>query len=313
MLTIVRRRVLVSIPLLFVVSIATFIFQSLVPGDPARTLLGVNATQEQYEALRKTMHLDDPLLTQYWSYLKGLFHGDLGRSIFSNESVSTSIGQRLPVTLSLMIGAALLAAIIGVVLGVLSATRGRFASRFVDVVSLLGSALPSFWIGLVLVSIFAIGLGWFPATGYAPFAQSPGQWLTFLVLPVVALSLHGIAAIAKVTRDGVMTALDLDFTRTLRAAGVPERSLIWKHALRNSSVSIATMVGLTFIHFVAGTVMVESVFALPGLGLLAVDATNKHDIPVIQGVTLTITLVVIVVNLITDVLYGVLDPKVRVA
>lgn len=313
MLTIICRRLLMSIPLLFVVSIVTFILQSLVPGDPARTLLGDNATQQQYEALRRTMHLDDPLFSQYWIYIKDVFHGDLGRSLFSNDSVATTLGQRLPVTLSLMIGATLLATLMGVILGVLSATRGRFVSRFVDIVSMLGSALPNFWIGLILISVFAMACGWFPATGYVPFAAGPAQWLRSLALPVLALSLHGIAAIAKVTRDGVMSALSMDFTRTLRAVGVPEWSLVWKHALRNSSVSISTMVGLTFIRFVAGTVLVESVFALPGLGLLAVDATNKHDIPVIQGVTLVLTLVVIVVNLTTDVLYGVLDPKVRVA
>jgi peptide/nickel transport system permease protein len=313
MLSIVRRRLLVSIPLLLVVSMATFVFQSMVPGDPARTLLGVNATEEQYEALRQTMHLDDPLLVQYGRYVGGLFQGDLGQSIFSHEDVGSAIADRLPVTLTLMLGAVLVAALVGILLGVLSATRGRVTSRVTDVVSLLGSALPSFWVGLVLVSLFAIGLGWFPATGYVPFAEAPGQWLTFLVLPVVALALQGIAAIAKVTRDGMLTALDLDFSRTLRAAGVPERSLVWKHALRNSSLPIATMIGLTCANFVGGTILVESVFALPGLGSLVVDATNKQDIPVVQGVTLVVTALVILINLITDVLYGVLDPKVRVA
>lgn len=313
MLTIVRRRLLISIPLLLIVSLATFVFQSFLPGDPARSLLGDNASPEQYQATRQALHLDQPVLAQFRDYVQGVFRGDLGRSIFTGDTVLGSIGQRLPVTLTIILGAAVLAAVIGVVLGVHSATRGRVTSRIVDVISLLGSALPSFWIALVLVDLFALGLGWFPATGYVPFAQDPGQWLLSVILPIAALSVHGIAAIAKVTRDGVLSALQMDFIRTLRAAGVPPRSLVWKHALRNSSIAIGTMVGLTLVHFVAATVFIETVFALPGIGQMVVDATNKHDLPVVQGVTLTITLIVIVVNLLVDVCYGLLDPKVRLS
>lgn len=313
MLRIVRRRLLISVPLLLVVALSTFVFESLLPGDTARSLLGENASPEQYAATRRALHLDEPVLSQFGTYLKGVFHGDFGSSIFTGEPVLGSIGQRLPVTLTLILGAALVAAVVGVVLGVHSATRGRVASRIVDVVSLLGSALPSFWIALVFVDLFAMALGWFPATGYVPFTQDPGQWLLSVILPIVALSVHGIAAIAKVTRDGVMSALQMDFIRTLRAAGVPPRSLVWKHALRNSSVSISTMVGLTLVHFVTGVVFIETVFALPGIGQLIVNATNQHDLPVVLGVTLTITLIVVVVNLLVDLCYGLLDPKVRLS
>lgn len=311
MLTIVARRLLVSIPLLFVVSLLTFVLQSFVPGDPARALLGVNATPAQYEALRTTLHLNEPILSQYWLYLQGIFHGDFGHSIFTNEPVITSIAQRMPVTLALIIGGTLLGALIGIVLGVLSATRGRISRRVVDVVSLLGNALPNFWVALVLVAIFAVGLGIFPATGWVPFEQSPELWLSYLVLPVIALSLGGIALIAKVTRDGMLSSLEMDYVRTLRASGVSEHSIIWKHALRNSGTAIVTMVGLTLIGFIPGTILIENVFVLPGLGTLIVSATNQHDIPVIQGIALAFTLIVIVANLIVDVLYGVLNPKVR--
>jgi peptide/nickel transport system permease protein len=213
MLTIVVRRLLISLPLLFVVSVLTFVLASLVPGDPAAALLGVNATPEQFAALRAALHLNQPLVVQYGLYLQSVLHADLGRSIFTDEPVLQSIGERLPVTLALIIGATVIAATIGVVLGVVSATRGRIARRVVDVVSLLGNALPNFWVALVLVAIFAIGLGAFPATGWTAFEDSPSLWLSSLVLPVVALSLGGIAVIAKVTRDGMLTNLSLDYVR----------------------------------------------------------------------------------------------------
>jgi peptide/nickel transport system permease protein len=311
MLRIVVRRLLLSLPLLLVVSGITFVLESFVPGDPARTLLGVNATPEQYEAVRSSLHLDQPLIQQYWSYLQGVFHGDFGRSIFTNEPVLSLIGGRLPVTLCLVLGATLLAGLIGVLLGVHSATRGRVSRRVIDVVSLLGSALPNFWVALVLIAIFAVALRWFPATGYVPFAESPGLWAAGLVLPVVALAIGGVALIAKVTRDSMLATLRLDHIRTLRASGVSPRSLVWRHALRNSGLTVATTIGLTLITFVAGTVLVENVFVLPGLGNAVVSATNQHDIPVVQGIGLTFTFLVIVVNLLVDIVYGLLNPKVR--
>lgn len=312
MLFITLRRLLLSIPLLFIVSVATFVLQSFVPGDPARALLGVNATQEQYEALRETLHLDEPVLVQYWIYLQDVFQGDLGTSLFTNDPVLTTLGQRLPVTLALIAAATLFASIAGILLGVYSATRGTVAKRIVDVISLTGNALPNFWVALVLVAVFAVSLGLFPATGYVPAEESPSLWAASLALPVIALSLSGIALVAKVTRDGMLTTLELDYVRTLRASGVSQRSIIWRHALRNSGISVATVVGLTLISFVSGSILIENVFVLPGLGTLIVTATNQHDIPVIQGVTLTLTLVVVVTNLVVDIVYGLLNPKVRI-
>lgn len=311
MLRIILRRLLLSVPLLLIVSGITFILESFVPGDPARSLLGVNATPEQYDALRQSLHLDEPLTQQYWLYLQGVFHGNLGRSIFTNEDVLQMIAGRLPVTLSLVVGATLLASVVGVLFGVYSATRGRISRRVVDVVSLLGSALPNFWVALVLIAIFAVALPLFPATGYVPFGESPQLWLSSLVLPVVALAIGGIALIAKVTRDSMLSTLTLDYIRTLRASGVSPRSVVWRHALRNSGLAVATTIGLTLISFVPGTIFTESVFVLPGLGSAVVTATNQHDIPVVQGIGLTFTLIVIVVNLLVDIAYGLLNPKVR--
>lgn len=311
MFPILLRRLALSVPLLLVVSAITFLLESFVPGNPARTLLGLNATPEQYAALRAALHLNEPVVTQYWIYLRGVLHGDLGSSLFTDESVLGLIGQRLPVTLALVVGATGLASLVGVLLGVYSATRGRVGRRLVDVVSLLGGALPNFWIALLLVALFAVKLGLFPATGYTPFAQSPGEWANGLVLPVVALAIGGVAMIAKVTRDAMLTTLGLDYIRTLRASGVRPASIVWKHALRGCGLPVVTTIGLTMIAFIPGTILIENVFTLPGLGTTVVDATNQHDLPVVQGVALTFTLLVIVVNLLVDILYGLLNPKVR--
>jgi peptide/nickel transport system permease protein len=313
MLTIILRRLAISIPLLLVVSAITYVLQSFVPGDPVRALLGINATPEQYAAVREALHLDDPVLVQYGRYLLDVVHGDLGVSIFTNQPVIDSIAQRLPITLALLLGAAVVSTLVGVVLGVISATGGRIVRRTVDVISLLGNALPNFWVGLILVAVFAVGLGLFPATGWVSFDRSPSLWLSSLTLPVVALALGGVALIAKVTRDGMLTALDQNFIRTLRASGASENSIVWRHALRNSGTGIVTVIGLSLISFIPGTILIENVFVLPGLGTLTVSATNQHDIVVVQGVALTFTLIVIIANLAVDIAYGVLNPKVKAA
>ncbi|MER5805413.1 ABC transporter permease [Streptomyces mirabilis] len=313
MSSIILRRLALSVPLLVVVSAITSLLESFVPGDPARTLLGINATPEQYDALRATLHLDKPFVEQYWLYLTGILHGDFGTSLFSGESVLGVIGERLPVTLTLVIGATVLSTLVGVLLGVYSATRGRFSRRLIDVVSLLGSALPNFWLALMLMSLFAVRFQIFPATGYTPFAQSPAQWAAGLVLPVTALSIGGVAMISKVTRDAMLSTLALDHIRTLRASGVRPASIVWKHALRGCGMPVATAVGLSTIAFIPGSILVENVFTLPGLGTTVVDATNQHDLPVVQGAAITFTVLVIAVNLLVDVAYSLLNPKVRVA
>lgn len=311
MLRIVLRRVALSIALILFVSLVTFVLQSMIPGDPARAILGLNGTPERYEQLREQLHLNDPVLVQYARYMRGLLQGDLGRSLISQEPVAQSLANRLPVSLSLLVLATALCAIVGITLGVLSARSTR--SGFVDSLSLVGQALPNFWIALVLVSLFAVTIPIFPAIGYVPLTDSLNGWATSLALPVVALSIGGVAVVAKTTRDGVATALEQPYVRSLRAAGVGERSILLRHALKNSGVGIITVVGIAFVGALAGSVFVENVFALPGLGSLVITATSQHDIPVIQGVALAFTVIVIVVNLVVDVSYAWLNPKVRVS
>ncbi|GGP89795.1 ABC transporter permease [Streptomyces melanogenes] len=307
------RRLLSSAPLLFLVSALTFVLVSLVPGDPARTIVGQHVTVEQYEAVRVQLGLDDPLPVQYWDWLVGVLHGDLGASLFSGEAVTKTLNDRLPVSLSLIVAGTVVSGILGVALGLLSARRGGLLTRAVDLLSLLGLAVPAFWFALVLIAVGAVKLRWFPVTGYVPFADDPAEWARSLVLPVISLSLSAVAVIAKQTRDCVLDTFGRDFIRVMQANGFSRRSILYRHVLRNAAVPVVTVLGVVLVSLLAAAVFVETVFAMPGLGSLTQQATVQHDIPVIQGAVLYITVLVVLVNLLVDMAYNRLDPRVRAA
>lgn len=307
----VVRRLLSSAPLLFLVSALTFVLVSLVPGNPARTIVGQHATVEQYEAVRAQLGLDEPLPVQYWDWLVRVFHGDLGSSLFSGEPVTSVLNNRLPVSLSLIIAGTVVSGILGVSLGLLSARRGGFLVKAVDGLALLGLAVPAFWFALVLIALGAVRLRWFPVTGYVPFADDPAEWGRSLVLPVLSLSLGAVAIIAKQTRDSVLDTLSRDFVRVMQANGFSRRSILYRHVLRNAALPLVTVLGVVLVSLLAAAVFVETVFAMPGLGSLTQQATVQHDIPVIQGAVLYITVLVVLVNLLVDLLYSRLDPRVR--
>jgi len=311
LLRVIVRRVLLGVPLLFVISILSFALVSLTPGDAARAILGTQATEEQYLALRHTLGLDLPLYQQYWQWVTHAVTGDLGTSLFSGQTVTDAISSRLPVTLSLMFGALLVSLVVGVALGVFSAVRGGVLGRIVDGLALIGFALPNFWVGAMLIVVFAVTLRWLPPTGYVEFTDSPSGWLSSLVLPVLALALHGITALAKQTREAMLDVLASDYIRMARANGIRYRGIVFVNALKNASVRVVTMLGIQAVGLLGGTVVVENVFALPGLGGLAVSSTAQHDLPVIQGIVVYFTVLVIVINLIVDVAYTWLNPKVR--
>ncbi|WP_349902588.1 ABC transporter permease [Parafrigoribacterium humi] len=312
MVRLIVNRLLLSVVLIVISSIAIFFLMSLVPGDPARTILGANATPDAVARLRDQLGLNQPLLTQYASWLGGVIHGDFGKSVFSGDPVGTLIIARVPVTLSLMVLSTLVIAVLGTALGLASAVRGGALGKLLDAISLIGLALPSYWVAILLVALFAVAIRIFPATGYIPFADNPGGWLLSLVLPVAALSLGGVTIVAKQMRDSAMDVLARDYIRVLRATGVRERSIVWKHVLRNASLPSLTVLGLTVVGALTGAVFVENVFVLPGLGTMVTQATTSHDLPVVLGVGVFFTLFVIIVNLAIDLLYGVLNPKVRV-
>jgi peptide/nickel transport system permease protein len=312
MVRLIVTRLLLSVVLIVISSIAIFFLMSLVPGDPARTILGANATPDSIERLRQQLGLNQPLLSQYASWLGGVVRGDFGESVFSGDPVLKLILARVPVTLSLMLLSTLVIAVLGTGLGLLSAVRGGALGRFLDAISLVGLALPSYWVAILLVALFAVAIRIFPATGYIQFADNPGGWLLSLILPVAALSLGGVTIVAKQMRDSAMDVLARDYIRVLRATGVRERSIVLKHVLRNASLPSLTVLGLTVVGALTGAVFVENVFVLPGLGTMVTQATTSHDLPVVLGVGVFFTLFVIIVNLVIDLLYGVLNPKVRV-
>jgi peptide/nickel transport system permease protein len=312
MLRLVLRRLAWSVPLLFVASVVTFVLVAFLPGDAARSLLGQTATEEQLAQVRADLGLDRPLWEQYWNWLTSALTGDLGNSLISRQPVVSLLNDRLEPSLSLIFGATLVASIVGIALGIRGARRGAIG-RLVDSGAIVGLAIPDFWLGLVLVVVFAVQFSLLPPTGYVPLVDDVGGWATSLVLPVITLAVPATAIIAKQTRDALSTALEKGFVRTLRAAGASERSILYRHALKNAAIPILTVVGLIFIAALSGTVAIESIFAIPGLGSTAVGATAARDIPLIQGVVVYFTLIVIVVNLLVDVAYGYFNPRVRQA
>jgi peptide/nickel transport system permease protein len=306
------RRLAWSVPLLLLVTLLTFVLNSLAPGDLARTMMQGEGTEEQYRELKRDLGLDQPLLVQYGRWLAKAGTGDLGESYFTKERVTSLLNDRLGVTVSLMLGVLVVSVLAGLALGVTSALKGGWIGRAIDTLSLVGLTLPSFWVALVLIVIFAVALKWLPATGYTPLSENPLAWLLGLILPVVSVSLVSITTIAKQTRDSMHEVMGRDFIRSLRASGLPERSIIWKHALRNAALPVVTVLGLVMVNAISGTVFVERAFVLPGLGSLAVSAAQTNDIVLLQGATLYFTLMTIVINLLVDLSYGWLNPKVRV-
>jgi peptide/nickel transport system permease protein len=310
-LRLILKRIALSIPLLLIVSLVTFVLESLTPGDAARLILGQDYSPAAYARLRVELGLNHPLYQQYWDWLVGVVHGNLGISPINKTPVAQTLLSRLPVTLSLVGGTVIVSAIIGVALGIASALRGGVLGRAVDAISLLGFAIPNFWLGLLLASLFGVTLKLLPVTGYTPLTTNPGLWALGLILPVATLAAGAVAGIAKLTRDSMSDVMDREFIRALRAKGVSEVTIVFRHALRSAALPVVTALGLLFIGLLSGTVLVEDIFALPGLGSAALTATNGHDFPTLQGVVLFFTLMVIVINLIIDIAYGWLNPRVR--
>jgi peptide/nickel transport system permease protein len=305
------NRVLATLPTLLGVVVVVFLTVHLIPGDPVRALLGDQATAEQIARTNRDLGLDRPLVVQFFDYLGRLVQGDLGVSIASRQSVAEQIAARLPATATLAAAGVILSVVIGVPLGILGATlRGGVADFVTLVVSTVGVAAPSFWIALLLSSAFAINLGWLPAIG----AGEPGDLgsiLSALVLPAAALGLSGMALVARMTRSSMLDVLGEDYVRTARAKGLGERVVIYKHALRNAAIPIVTVIGLNFGHLLGGTIVIETVFARPGLGKLLLDAILGRDYPVVQGVTLVIAVTFVLVNLCTDLTYAMFDPRLK--
>jgi peptide/nickel transport system permease protein len=313
MLRFVFRRLGSGVVLVVVLTVVTYFLLYLSGGNIARRILGQQATEEAVQAKAQELGLDRPVLTRFGDWVSGAVRGDLGSSWFTGEPVVQAMTNRLAVTLSLVVGATVISAVIAVVLGVVAATRGGWADRLVQFLSVLGFAVPGFLVALGLVTAFAISLQWFQPTGYVQLTDSPSGWLASITLPVIALSLGCIAGVAAQIRGSVSDALRLDYVRTLRSRGLPERRVVYRHVLRNAAGPALSVLALQFVGLLGGAVFVEQIFAIPGLGQVAVGATGAGDIPLVMGLVIVTAVLVVLLNLAVDLLQGWLNPKVRVS
>lgn len=300
-----------AVPLLLIVSSFTFILVSLIPGSVVTTLLGDQGTQAEYALITKRLGLNQPVYVQYWHWFEHAIRGDLGASLQNNQAVTSILNSRIDVTIALVVGTVLVVSVFGISAGIVGALKKGVVRKTIDVISWLGLAVPNFWFGLLLVELFSLIFRVLPSEGFVPFTTSPIEWLRSLVLPIVALSVGPIAVVAKQTREAVVEELGRGYIRTLRASGISERSIVLRHVLKNAAIPVVTVLGVLFAQLLGGTVVVETVFVLPGLGSLAATSVAAHDLPVIEGVAVYFALIVISMNLTIDILYGWLNPKIR--
>ena len=310
------RRLVALIPLLLLISFAVFALVLVIPGDPAQTLAGgTKADPATVLRIRHQLHLDQPLVNQYWRWLSHAVRGDLGKPIYpATQTVAGAIASRFPVTLSLTLAAMAVSLLIGIPGGILAGLRpGTLTDRGVTFGTSLGIAMPDFWVAMILVVLFAVKIHLLPAIGYVGFSKSPTQWLRCMILPCTALGLAGGATIARQLRGSLIDALDQDYIRTARAMGLRRRTIIGKYALKNAATPVVTLVGLQFAYLLGGTFIIEQIFSIPGMGQYMLGAIQLKDLPKVQGVVLVTAVIFVLVNLVVDISYGFLSPKVRVS
>lgn len=310
-LRIIGRRLLHAVPVVVLSTFIVFGLLKLVPGDVAVTLAGDNASEQRIAEIRELYGLNQPFLVQYGAWLWKAVQGDLSTSLVSSEAVLTSIERCLPHTLLIVVLALLTALVIGVPLGIAAAAKpGSWIDGIVMAIASLGVAVPNFWLGMLLVAFFSLQLNWLPATGAASLMKDPAAALSHAILPALALASGGIAEVARQLRSSLVEILSSQQVRTLHAKGLPPSSILWRHGLKNVSVNLLTVISLLANRMLAATVVVEAVFAIPGMGGLIVNAAMHRDFPVVQGVVFTMVLIVVTLNLLTDILYSVLDPRI---
>ena len=308
----VLGRALTLVPVMLVVAVLVFLIARFTPGDPIRVLLGEDARPEQVQALRQLHGLDAPLPVQFGLWISRALRGDLGRSLFNRLPVTRTIWQHVGPTVMLSLLALGVALAIGIPIGIASAVyRNSWLDQASLTLVMLGAAVPSFWLGLTLIVVFAVNLGWLPSSGFRPPDEGLWRSIRYLILPALALGVPNSALIIRFVRGSLLDVIATDYVRTARAKGLAERAVIFRHALRNALVPILTVVGLTFAALMGGAVVTETVFSIPGIGQLVVQSVLRRDYPVIQGVTLIVAASYVLINLLVDVLYLVVDPRVK--
>ncbi len=312
MLSYILKRLLATVPVLLVVGVFIFLLLRLTPGDPAAMIAGDYATEDQIAAIKENLGLDKPLINQFFIWISNIANGDLGESYFFKKQVTELIIARIEPTLSLSVVTIIFTILIAIPMGVIAAYKqGSWIERVVLGFSVIGFSIPVFVIGFGLIYVFSLNLGWFPVQGYQRLEMGVFQWIRHLILPALALSVIFVAFIARMTRTSVLEVLGEDYVRTARAKGQTETKVLVNHALRNAAVPIITVIGFAFAILIGGVVVTESVFNIPGLGLLTVDAVLNRDFPTIQAVVLLFSFVYVLINLVIDICYTFLDPRIR--
>jgi peptide/nickel transport system permease protein len=312
MISYILRRILSTLPVMGIVALFVFSLLYIAPGDPAAVIAGDQASPADVERIRQGLGLDRPFLIQFGSWLWNIAHGDLGTSIFTNLPVAKMIAQRIEPTFSLMAITLVLTILVAVPLGVVAAWKaGSWVDRTIMAFAVFAFSLPVFVVGYVLAYVFALQFEWLPVQGYTPLAAGLWPWLQNLILPALALGSVYIALIARITRASMLEVLQQDYVRTARAKGLGQRNILFVHALKNAAVPIVTVIGIGIALLIGGAVVTESVFAIPGLGRLTIDAILRRDYPVIQGIVLLFSFLYVLVNLMVDVTYTLVDPRIR--
>jgi peptide/nickel transport system permease protein len=311
-LTFLIRRILLTIPILLLVTVMVFSLIHLIPGDVATVVLGQEATPAAKVAMRHRLGLDKPLPAQYVTWVGNVLHGNLGDSLTDGTPVATEIKQRLPVTGELALASFIVAIIIAIPAGIISAMfRGRAVDYVATLFAFLGMSVPGFWLAMLMIILFALRLGWLPSSGYVSFAQDPGANLRAMLLPAVATGVRESAVLMRMMRSSLLEVLSQDYIRTARAKGLARPSVIFGHGLRNAMIPVITQSGLLIAGLLGGLVITETLFSIPGFGKLIVTAIFERDFITVQGAVLVSALLVVLVNLLVDILYGALDPRIR--
>jgi peptide/nickel transport system permease protein len=308
----ILRRLISAVPILLLVSLISFGLMRLVPGDPSATIAGLSATPEQIAAIRSQLGLDQPLPVQLLRWYAGLLHGDLGRSLLLGQPVVEATFLRLPVTLALSAYALALTLLIGLVSGIVASLKqNTWVDQLAMVVAIFGISMPSFWLGLLMILVFAVHLGWLPTGGYIAFTDDPVGWLRTSTMPAISLALLQAGLLARITRSTMLEVLRQDYIRTARAKGLPQRLVVFKHALANALIPIITVIGIILGLLVSASVVIETMFSIPGIGQLLTQAVLNRDYPMVQGGLLIVTGILVLTNLLVDMAYALLDPRVR--
>ncbi|MDJ0388514.1 ABC transporter permease [Roseomonas sp. E05] len=312
MLSVALRRIASAIPVLLLVSLITFGMMRLIPGDPAAAIAGLSATPQQVAQIRADLGLDEPFLMQLGRWYGGMLQGDLGRSILMGKGVVAVTMERLPVTLALSAYALVLTLVIGLLAGIIAALRqNTVIDQAAMMFAMIGISIPSFFLGLLMIIVFAVRLGWLPTGGYIPLTEDPWGWFVTSTMPAISLALLQAGLLARITRSTMLEVLRQDYIRTARAKGLPARQVVFKHALANALIPITTVVGIIISLLLSGAVVTEALFSIPGIGGLLTQAVLNRDYPMVQGGLLLVTAFLVLVNIGIDMLYAFLDPRVR--